>query len=208
MAALGCGGAQEAQPVVPEVASSAPASSVAPAASFPEEKKLLHFHSKRFGLTLPLPDGRGWKIDDHKQIELVATHAGTSSKLVVLSFADTELVNRQACEEKARAKGLVPKVEMRQLEEAIVTSPEAYDTRIWITIEPPATPTKPLVGHVFAFGGFLRKCLFFHFQSTVPTPNDEDVLSSRLAVARIRVLGGITIDPFAEPPREKPTVPR
>ena len=200
-----CGGAgQEGQPLA-AVAPSASASSSAPAgaASFPEEVKLARFHSKRFAMVVPLPDGKAWRIDDHTHTELTATHAATQSKLVVTLFADPELMNRQKCEEKARERKLVPPGEMRTVEEKITIGPETYDTRVWVAIEPGA-PGKPLVGHVFAFGGFLRKCLFFHFSSEVPSANDEDVLSARLAVARTRVLDGITLDPFAEPPREKP----
>jgi len=201
-------GSPPAQAPLPMAASASAAPVSSQAASFPEEKKLLHFHSKRFGLTLPLPDGRAWRIDDHKHVELVATHAATSSTLTVLSFTDPDLVNRQKCEEKAREKGLVPRAELRTVEDQVVTGPEAYDTRVWTAIEPPPTPSKPLVGHVIAFGGFLRKCLFFHFRSEVPTPRDEDVLSTRLAVMRLRVLDGIKVDPFIEPPKEKPSIPR
>ncbi len=155
---------------------------------------------------LPLPDGKAWRINDHSQAELVATHAPTKSTIVVTVFADPELMSRKTCEEKARARNLVPAGDMRSVEQQVVTGPEAYDTRVWIAIEPPATPGKPLIGHVFAFGGFLRKCLFFHFRSEVSTPNDEDALSSRLAIARVRVLDAIKIDPFVEPPKEKPSV--
>ena len=41
------------------------------------------FRSKRFQLTVPLPDGRAWKIDDHRAPELVATHAATDSRLAL-----------------------------------------------------------------------------------------------------------------------------
>lgn len=202
-ASQACGGAPAPEPALP-VATSASAAP-APAAPFPDEPKLRHFHSKRFGLVLPLPDGQRWKIDDHSRTELVATHAGTSSKLTIGVFADPELMSRQKCEEKARERKLVPTAEMRTVEQQIVTGPEAYDTRVLIAIEPGSGGK--IVGHVLAFGGFLRKCLFFHFESEVASPNDEEVLSSRLATARVRVLDAIKIDPFPEPPREKPSVP-
>jgi hypothetical protein len=203
-----CGGTQPAPPLPLATSATASPSASATAASFPEEKKLLHFHSKRFGVQLPLPDGKGWKINDHSQPELVATHAATTSKITLTVFADPELMNRQKCEDKSREKKLVSATEMRVVEQQIVTGPEAYDTRVLIAIEPPAMPGKPIIGHVFAFGGFLRKCLFFHFQSEVPTANDEETLSARLAIARVRVLDAIAIDPFIEPPKEKPSVGR
>ena len=201
------GGRAPAIPLATAAASSAPA----PAASaFPEEPhRLLHFHSKRFDLTIPLPDGKAWKIDDHTGDALVATHEGTSSTLTVSVLADPdELMTRQRCEARARQQKLVPaaSTSMRTVADERTHVMESFDTRVWVAIEPPATPTQPLVGHVFAFGGYIHKCLFFHYASTVSSANGEDVLSSRLAVARTRILGEMKIDALAEVPRQKPNL--
>jgi hypothetical protein len=206
LAVAACGGAGcAAAPDHPEAplstASAAPVASAA--VLFPDEPKLAHFRSKRFGMTVPLPDGRGWKIDDHTRPELVATHAATSSKLVVALFKTDEPMNRHKCEQLARDRKLVPDASLH----AVVVGPESYDTRVLVEITPGASPGAPLVGHVLAFGGVLRSCFFFDFTSEVPSANDEDALSARLAVARTRILDGITIPPFGEIAEEKLDTP-
>src|SRR5262245_18729532 len=60
------------------------------------------FHSKRFDLSLGLPDGSGWKIDDHRSGWLRATHDPTRSALLVRSWSETENVTRKACYVRAR----------------------------------------------------------------------------------------------------------
>ncbi|HTQ46326.1 MAG TPA: hypothetical protein VMI75_26400 [Polyangiaceae bacterium] len=184
---------------------------VVPSATRPPEvafsddpRPLPHYHSKRLALTVPLPDGHAWRIDDHTQPELVATHEQTHSKVVLAVLRADELVGRQQCEALARDRKLVPDGKLRTLEDAVDVTQENYDTRIWVAVEPGSGPTSPLVGHVLAFGGFLRKCYVFHYSTEVGAAADEPVLSARLAYARERILGGMQLDPFAAVPREKP----
>jgi hypothetical protein len=122
----------------------------------------------------------------------------------VAVFTDPELVSRQKCEERARDRNLVPGGTLTTVEDSVVSGPEDFDTRVWVALEPGATSEAPLVGHVLAFGGFLRKCLVFHFSSAVDSARDEDVLSERLAVARTRILAKIALDPFDQAPRQAP----
>lgn len=149
------------------------------------------FHSERFQLTLPLPDGKHWKIDDHTQPHLVAKHAGTSSVVTVYTSFERELVNHQACEDRARDAGLIPK-ELRTVESTVTVGPDAFDSRIWVAIEGRTT------GHIFLFGAYIRKCLFLHLVTAVPTEQDErenQRLSARLASARVSMVGDLKIDP-------------
>ncbi len=196
-----CGGAPAHTEAPLSSGSAAPVASIAP--SFPDEPKLAHFRSKRFGMTLPLPDGRGWKIDDHTRPELVATHAVTKSRLVVTLFHTDEPMNRQKCEQLAHDKKLVSDAPLHLVEDVVVVGPESYDTHVLVAVLPPASPGAALVGHVLAFGGVLRSCFFFDFTSEVADVNDEDALSARLAIARTRILDGITIPPFGQIQEEK-----
>jgi hypothetical protein len=77
---------------------------------------------------------------------------------------------------------------------------------VLVAVEPPTQPGQPLLGDVLAFGGFLRKCVFFHYQSEVPSAdaNAEAELATRLALARTRIFEGIELDPFADVAREAP----
>ena len=156
-------------------------------------------------MSIPLPDGRTWIVDDHSQRELIATHALTRSKLVLYAFAEPELMSRQRCEARVREMNLVPTRTLQTVDDQTTIGPDAYDTRIWVALETGGKPGAPLAGHVFMFGGFLRKCLFAHFSSEVDTDRDEPVLSSRLATARMRIVGAVTVEPFDEPPRDRPS---
>ncbi len=171
------------------------------------------FHSERFQLTVPLPDGKHWKIDDHTQPQLVAKHAGTSSAVTLYTTFERDLVNHKACEDRARDAGLVPK-ELRTVESTVTIGPEAFDSRIWVAIEQGNASAKDsrLTGHIFLFGAYVRKCLFFHLATTVPTAQDEPRLSARLASARVSMVADLKIDPprttfESDLPTQAPTQP-
>jgi hypothetical protein len=172
------------------------------------------FHSKRFQLTIPLPGGKAWKIDDHRSAELVATHAETGSRLQLLATQEPDLMNRHRCEERARAIGWVPDQggRLMTVEDQVHVGPDAYDSRVWVALEA-GKPGGAVDGHVFLFGAFLRRCLLVHLTTSVPSARDEEVLASRLAVATARVVKAIDIDAprttdDATVPRDKPSIRR
>jgi hypothetical protein len=152
-------------------------------------------------LSVPLPDGRAWKIDDHHRPELVATHAPTRSTLTLSSFTEPELMNRQSCEARARESGLVTLRDPRTIADETTVGPDAYDSRIWIALETGNSSGSALTGHAFLFGAYVRKCLLVHYATSVPSVTDEPLLTSRLATARLLILGGIQMEPFDEPAR-------
>jgi hypothetical protein len=175
-----------------------------PAKPFPEaESAWGAYRSLRFALTIPLPDEPTWKVDDHSRAELVAAQGSTRSGLVLLEETEPSLMNHKGCEARARARGLVPARTLRTIEDLVTVGPEAFDTRVVVAVESRG-PDGPLEGHVFAFGAYVRKCLFVHLSTEVASPGDEAVLSQRLALGRVRTLGGIRMDALGEVPREKP----
>ena len=170
------------------------------------------YHSKRFLLSFPLPDGKAWRIDDHSRPSLFAVHEATSSRVSVLATQEDDLVNRQRCEARARNLGWVTSKTLTTVEDQTTIGPEAYDSRIWVALDA-AKPGGALEGHVYLFGAFIRRCLLIHVSTTVPSAKDEDVLSERLALARARIIHGLTIDPprttdDATVPRDKPEIRR
>ena len=150
------------------------------------------YHSNRHLLTVHLPDGQAWKVDDHGRSELIAQHPATHSELTVAIEPAGDLVGRAQCEAIARKKGRVPAGDLRTLEDRVTVGPEAYDTRIWVALE--VRPQGQIAGHLFAFGGLIRTCFFFHLRTEVPNLASEAVLSSRLALARTRILDRIELD--------------
>lgn len=179
-----------------------------PAVAFSDDPRPLpHYHSARLALDLPLPDGHAWRIDDHTRAELVATHEATHSRVMVASFRADTIVGRVQCEDLARERHLVTTGALRTLEDGPAITQNDYDTRVWVAVETGNGPSSPLVGHVMAFGGFLRKCYAFDFTTRVDSAADEDVLSARLAYARARILGGLRLTSPLDVPREAPVAP-
>jgi hypothetical protein len=188
---VGCAAA----PPVPQVA--AP---LTPAAvSFTDDPKPLHFRSARFELSVPFPDGHGWRIDDHHTPMLVATHAATESTLTLGLSAEPQLMNRQRCEAAARERGLVHDDAFQTVADEVIVGPGPYDTHVTVSALPATAPHRSLSGHVFLFGAYMRKCLFVHFETKEREGEDEAALSARLAVARLQMLGGIKVEAFDVP---------
>jgi hypothetical protein len=115
-----------------------------------------------------------------------------------------DLVGRTQCEELALARKLVPESPLQTLDDEIAVTQGTFDTRIRVTLRPSEDERGPLVGHVMAFGGFLRKCFIFDFSTEVARAADEPALSSRLAFARARILGGLVLDSLATVSRSLP----
>ena len=172
-----------------------------------EPRTLLRYHSPRFKLSVPLPDGRTWRIDDHSTGELVATHAATRSTLTLSTFAGPALMSRQSCEARARENGLFTLRDPRTVADETTVGPDAYDTRVWVALETGTSSESPLTGHAFLFGAYIRKCLFVHYATSVPSQLDEPLLTSRLATARLLILAGIRMEPFDQPPKVRETAP-
>jgi hypothetical protein len=143
----------------------------------------------------------------------VATHARTQSRIVVAIVRTEGLVGRTQCESLAQDLKLAPQAvsatrgTLQTIEEEVAITQQTFDTRIRVAIVAGAAPGSPLVGHVMAFGGFLRKCYIFDFSTEVSGAADEPVLSSRLAFARARILGGLELDPFGVVTRTEPVGP-
>ena len=176
-------------------------SPVAPVARASDAETLAHwprFTSTRFGVTLPLPDGKSWKVDDHSRPELMATRAATGEAVVIRAWSSEELQSRQRCEVTARLWGLFPDAQMEPVEDGRVTAPGTFDTRLVVAVE--AGENRALRGHVVAVGGWIRRCIFFHYTIDV-APQQHDLLSARLALARTRIFGELGLGNLSLVPR-------
>ena len=197
LALIGCGeAATSAAPV--------PTASAAAAASGFDEGRTGRFHSARFELSLVLPGGKEWTVDDHRTAALVAVHAPTSSRLTLRVLTLGELTNRRRCELEARARALVPP-KLAVLDESDEGGPPGFDTHVIVGVVPrdaPATESAtataasgpPLRGHVLAFAASLRRCLVFDFAAEVPA-GAEATLGDRLAVGTTLILPTMRLDP-------------
>ncbi len=177
---------------------------VAAPVEFPLDVKMLRFHSTRFSVSLPLPDGRDWRIDDHKAPLLRATHPPTNSLVELVVWREDKLQNRAMCEARARELGYVADIEADTLESPVESVPEGWDTRLWAGVEANPNATR-VTAHLMVFGSLMKKCLYFHFATTAPRDQPE-VISQRLAFARVRILREMKLDSIEDVPREKPNL--
>jgi hypothetical protein len=193
MACPGCG--DPPAPVTPRADASDAGATAKSTGDFPaDDASWGKFHSKRFFVTVSLPDGKGWKIDDHSRPNLFAVHEATSSRLSIQATREDELVNRAKCEARARTLGWVPAAALTTVADDVVVGPEAYDSRVWVALDA-GKPGGAVEGHVFLFGAFLRQCLLVHFSTQVASARDEEVLSSRLAAVDARMIRRLVLDP-------------
>jgi hypothetical protein len=166
-----------------------------------EDARWGKFHSVRHALMLPLPDGHAWKIDDHSHFELVAVHAASNTRVSVRLVQDAgELTNRAKCEQKALDEKFVKDLHVSVVEEQEGIDKDGWDAHVLVAVE--KTPTD-LVGHVTSFSSFIRKCLWFHFETHVKDGAEVE-LSDRLVLARTKVLGELALDAFGAVPRQRP----
>ena len=153
------------------------------------------FHSTRFDVSLPLPDGRHWRIDDHHAPVLRATHAATQSLVELAVWREDALVNRATCEKHARERGWAPDAAGEEISTELTSFPPGWDTGIWLGADHDG---REATGELVAFGAYVHKCLYFRFTTKAPLA-DADAISDRLAYVRLRVFGGLELDTFDVP---------
>lgn len=186
-------------PPVPVIAAPPPITRV----TFTTDPKPMRYHSARFELSLPLPDGHGWKIDDHGTPLLVATHAATDATVTLGISVEPDLMNRQRCEAAAHARGLVHDDDLQTVADEVIVGPGPYDTHVTVAALPSSTEHRVISGHVMLYGAYMKKCLFVHYETRQREGEDEAALSARLAVARVQIMGGIRLEAFDAPKGEQ-----
>jgi hypothetical protein len=152
----------------------------------PRQKRVL---SKRFQLSIPLPDRPGWALIRDKSSFLVMRHVATESELVARLWRESENMTRQRCEANVRLIRDVPEVE-RQIDERVIEVPLDFDTEVKVGLSI-AEPGAPIGGQLLAFGASARWCFAFVYQTTARGPGAERVVGDRLAVIEGLTLDGI-----------------
>ena len=124
-----------------------------------------------------------------------ATHEATHSIVELAVWREEELVNRAACEKRAYEKGLAKEPSGDEISSELANVPTGFDTGVWIGAD---HDDKTITGQVVAFGAFIHKCLYFRFETKADL-KDADVVSDRLAFARLRIFGGLAQDTMDVP---------
>lgn len=185
---LGCGSAPSKPPVVSQQAPPEPP-------AFTAGSHMARFHSTRFDMSVPLPDGKSWRIDDHHAPVMRATHEATRSIVELAIWREEELVNRSMCEKRAYEKHLIQEPAGEEISTELVGIPTGWDTGVWIGAD---HDDKTVTGQLVAFGAFIHKCLAFRFETKADL-KDATTVSDRLAFVRLRVFGDLQPDTFTVP---------
>lgn len=188
LGALACSPEPPVQPPPSPSGAPAPVNSALLARTGWDDAPWGRFHSRRFSLWLSLPDGKTWRINDHKTSWLTATHAPSSSSLALTSFTEDHAVNRDRCEKLARERDPSLPSESRgrvlsRQEEGVLPG---WHARSFVTSElksaPHAVPVD-LEGHLVAFAAQVRTCVVVHFATRAVGPDADAVLGARLGEA-------------------------
>lgn len=203
--ASSCGAPAKPSPP-PAPTAPAPQASARPAAIDPiaAGARFGAYRSARFNLVLPLPDAEAWRIDDRGERWLAATHAASSSALLVRTWREDEVVRRASCEERARLWRKLPeRAGSRLLEARALALPPEHDTIAEVRLRP-STKTEPAEGFVLAFGGWAKRCFAFVFVTRAPS---ERAVAERLATMVDGSLTRIRFESELLPEREERGIP-
>jgi|SRR5579859_4829729 len=202
LATSSCGASEPAPKAV-----QAPARSE-PLASF-QATRWGTFHSKRFELSMGLPDGNAWKIDDHRSAWLRATHEPTHSALLVRTWAEDSLVTRKACYARAREwEPRLPDLDAAPLiDDKMRLLLGSRDARVAVGVvvragQPPSTG-----GFVVGIVGDVRRCAVVVYETEASGESAEDEIADRLAIVSDRLLPSMKIDQSFAPSREPAILP-
>ncbi|MDW8250619.1 MAG: hypothetical protein RMJ98_15095 [Myxococcales bacterium] len=170
------------------------------------------FRSRRFALWISFPDGKNWRIDDHRNSWLLATHPPSSSSLSLRVYQESEAVNPARCEARARQHDprLPSESSGKILERSAAPVIKGWDTRSLVLSVLRSRPGEPLdlEGHRVVIASSVRKCMVIHYATRAVGAGAEGVLGARLAeseelVSKIEPWDGLQ-GPGAEPlPFEK-----
>ncbi|AUX46161.1 hypothetical protein SOCE26_076660 [Sorangium cellulosum] len=170
------------------------------------EGELGEYRSERFDLLLPLPDARGFRVEDGGDPWLVATHAAAQTSLLVRAWREDGRASRAACEARARLWRDLPRRDPSfTAVERRIDAPEGFDTLVEIGVaETP--PGAPIQGFALAFGGSGRRCIAFIAETRARGPSAERLVAERLAAVVEISLGGLRLLREVAPavPREPP----
>ncbi len=181
----------------------APVASAEPPASF-DGTRWGTFHSKRFELSLGLPDGSSWKIDDHHSPWMHAGHEPTHSTLSLRSWSEDQNVTRKACYARAREwePGLPDLDASPLIDDSMRKLMGDKDARVAVGVTSPGGPGAMTGGFVVAIVGSVHRCLVVAFQTQAGGPSANDEVAGRLALVEGRLLPSLKLDQSFAPSRE------
>jgi hypothetical protein len=170
------------------------------------------YRSPRFDLTLPLPDGPRWRVEDSGSPWLEARHEAAATKLLVRTWFEAG-ASRATCEERARLWRDLPAREGADVvDRRRINVPPGFDTIVEVGVRP-ETPKRrgarapgeiAIAGFAMAFGGWAHRCFAYVLTTSASGKEAERLVAVRLATMVELSLLNVTIESETDPavPRE------
>ncbi len=143
------------------------------------------FRSERQGLSIPLPEGKLWRIDDHSSSWLDAVHPPTQSRVRARAWLEPKPVNQAGCQ--AEARRFAPDLPVPS-EGSVVDQFESSDmfasgfaSRVVVGIDDADPKSGEVGGYVLAVGVEGRRCIAMVFTAR-GTGAKGEVLGERLGL--------------------------
>jgi len=135
------------------------------------------------GLTFPLPDPRGWRLDKKETQSWVARHGRSASELVVRAWRFDAIARPEDCEREARSRRpdlpqLAPSEIVESSEQILA---DGYRGHIAVGVRETAPGSAELRGYALGFGSDARSCLLLAFSTTAHGPLARRVVAERLS---------------------------
>jgi hypothetical protein len=161
------------------------------------------FYSKRFELSLGLPDGASWKIDDHRSAWLKAAHEPTRSTLLLRIWNEDQVTTRKGCYARAREwEPRLPDLEAVPLIDDKLRPLLGYrDVRVAVGVTVLGNRQPATAGFVVAIVGDVHRCAVVAYQTEVSGSGAQDEVADRLAIVEGRVLPSLKLDKSLAPSR-------
>ena len=161
------------------------------------------FHSKRFELSLALPDGSAWQIDDHHSGWLEAVHEPTRSSLILRIWNEDQVTTRGGCYARGREwEARLPDLEHLPLIDDKISAILGYrDARVAVGVAVHGDPRPSMRGFVVAIVGDVHRCVVVAFETEASGAGAEDAVADRLAIVEARLLPSLKLDASLTPPR-------
>lgn len=152
---------------------------------FEEGDRWGRYESLRFGFSIRLPDGRGWRIDDHGSLWLRATHAASDSELSARSWDEPRAVSRESCLERARelSPSVIPDLaEMAVIDDEIrALGSDRDDASAHIRVAVASGKGGEQRGAVLVSAVSIRRCFSMVITTRASGPFAETAVAERLA---------------------------
>lgn len=164
------------------------------------------FVSKRYGLHLRLPDGRAWRLDDHRDENLVAKHVLAATELRAARYrpgaVSGAMATRAICWDEAIARSLFPGVGRS---ESVVENTERYDgtADVHALVSIGRNGASGSIRYVAATKD---GCVGLGIESKRLAGDTDETLADRLALLRDKVIPGLSpaTGPAAVPRTARP----